>query len=269
MDELRLIDTHCHLNLPEYREDYHYVATRALDEGIGINNVGCDYASSARAVEIAQEYLAEPVWASIGQHPTDSSEIFDEKKFEELARSSDRVIAIGETGLDYYRLPAGEDNSEEIARQKKTFLAHMELAHKLGLPLIIHCRDAHEDVTALLMHQSGVPAEGVAPKERGVMHCFTGTLQQAQSYIDLGFLISFTGIVTFATQYDEIIAALPLEKILIETDAPFLTPTPNRGKRNEPVYVERVAEKIAEIKGISVGDVAVQTTKNARRLFGV
>ncbi|MBI4239728.1 TatD family hydrolase, partial [Candidatus Uhrbacteria bacterium] len=168
---------------------------------------------------------------------------------------------IGECGLDFYRIKNLELRIKE--RQKELFLQHVELAHEVGLPLIIHCRDAHEDMSEILFARFG---KGKV-REHGVMHCFTGNWLQAQSYLDLGFLISFTGIITFASQYDDVVAQTPLEKMLIETDSPYLTPTPNRGKKNKPLYVRYVAERIAEIKGISFDEVARQTTENACRLF--
>ncbi len=265
-----LIDTHCHLNLSEFNDDYREVATRAWERGVGINNVGCDLASSKRAVLIAEQFQDKPIWASVGQHPTDTGEDFNYKEYIKLTASK-KVVAIGETGLDYYRLPKGPDREAMIRRQKELFFSHLDLAHEQRLPLIIHCRDAYDDLTELLMHRFATPSTHGVPslKERGVMHCFAGSWRHAQEYMDLGFLISFTGIITFADQYDEVVRNTPLEKILVETDSPFLAPVPHRGKRNEPAHVVYVARRIAELKGKSYEEVVKITTQNAKRLFNL
>lgn len=287
-----LFDTHTHTNFDAFKDDYKEVIDRALGENIWLINVGSDLATSKRAVEIANEYkeparLSHPpgwvvrtgsgggVYAAVGLHPTESGEDFNEQKFLELAQN-EKVVAIGETGLDYYRSQASEKlkvmSLRDISRrekslkkiQKELFIKHIELAQKVGKPLIIHCRDAHEDLFNLLTaNRSSLIASP------GVMHFFTGTLEQARKYIDLGFYISFSGVVTFAKEYDIIVKEMPFDKILIETDAPYVSPTPMRGKRNEPLYVKYVAQKIAELRGISVEEVAKQTTENAKRLFKV
>ncbi|MEK7103020.1 MAG: TatD family hydrolase, partial [Patescibacteria group bacterium] len=238
----------------------------AVENNVAVLMPGCDWESSKKSVEIANTYPDKPIWSAVGQHPTDTAENWDEDAYRQLAQSP-KVVAIGEIGLDYFHVPAdAHERDSVIASQKEVLKKQLELAHEVGKPAIIHCRDSHNDLIDILLHQYGIWS---GDRERGVIHCFTGTLNDAKSYIDLGFLISFTGIITFTDQYDEIIHALPLEKIMIETDSPFLTPVPYRGKRNHPRYVEYVAKKIAEIRGVSVEDVANATRGNAERLFGV
>ena len=229
---MRLIDTHCHIQFDAYDLDRDEVIRKCGEREIGLMIVGCDEKSSRDAVALA-ERIEHDAWCSVGQHPTDSGEPFDYKIFLELAQSSKKVLAVGECGLDYYHVSKDEnERREEIEKQKDLFFQHLNLAHELNLPLIIHCRDAHDDMIEMLVHRFGVQPEKATgspiksgmtenardDKLKGVMHCFTGTVAQAQSYLDLGFLISFTGIITFAHQYDEVVRAVPLEKILIETD---------------------------------------------------
>ncbi len=272
-----LIDTHAHIQLSQYDDDREKIIRQCHDEDVGMILVGCDYASSKSACDLASQYHSQGVWSAVGQHPTDTALPFDRKEFAELVKSSSRVVGIGECGLDYFHLPKDDTAPQLQEKQKGLFREHLSLAHESHLPLIIHCRDgstslatgAHDDMIQLLTDYlaRGGKEPLLQKREHGVMHCFTGTLPYAQSYLDLGFLISFTGIITFVKQYDEVVAAAPLEKILIETDSPFLTPNPFRGKKNNPAYVKYVAERIAEIKGISVDEVAHVTTENAKRLF--
>ncbi len=267
---MKLIDTHAHIQFDTYDdEEREKIITHCEDDGTGMMFVGCDYESSARALALAEDY--EETWAAVGQHPTDSGEPFSYKNYVTLARSSKKVVAVGECGLDFFHLSKAEaDRAEQIRSQKELFLKHIDLAHELHLPLIIHCRDAHEAMIELLLQRFTSTSSHPHPvPEHGVMHCFTGNMSEAQSYLDLGFLISFTGIITFATQYDEVVKNIPLEKICIETDSPYLTPNPHRGKKNSPQYVRFVAERIAEIRGISFDEVARQTTENAMRLFKI
>ncbi len=265
-----LFDSHCHLQFHQYDEDRESIMADCKDRGMGLLIVGCDTKSSENAVVLAGSHTN--IWATVGIHPTDSAEGFDYKKMKALCASSQKVVAIGETGLDYFHLPKEEQaRAEQIHTQKELFLAHIELAHELHLPLVIHSRDAHTDLLEILINRLTTPsAHGSHPqKEFGVAHCFTGSVLEAQSYLDLGFLISFTGILTFTHDYDEVVRAVSLEKILIETDAPFLTPVPYRGKKNSPLYVEYVAKRIADIKGISYEDVVRATAENTKRLFKV
>lgn len=259
-----LIDTHCHIQFSQYDADRNDVIAQAQRNHVGMIIVGCDYDSSVGAIQLAEK-IGEGAWAAVGQHPNDSMEEFDYEQFLALGKSSTKVVAIGETGLDWYRLPEGSDIEQEKARQHELFKQHIALSKALSKPLIIHSRDAHAELIDILNKSYETWKEG--DRERGVLHCFTGTLEYAREYLRLGFLVSFTGIITFARHYDEIVRELPLEKLLIETDAPFLTPVPFRGKRNVPLYVEYIAKQIAELKNLSFETVAVQTTKNTYRLF--
>ena len=266
MNEPWLIDTHCHLNLGQYSDDYFAVLDEALENNVAVLIPGCDFESSKKSVEIAEQYKGKSVWAAIGQHPTDTAEGWDEKAYRVLAQS-DHVVAIGEIGLDYFHVSDDEQERDlMIKQQKEVLLGQLALAHNLEKPVIIHCRDAYDDLLEILLHQFG---QWTGDRERGVIHCFTGNHADSQNCLALGFLISFTGIITFTDQYATIIKEIPIEKIMIETDAPFLTPVPYRGKRNHPRYVEYVARKVAEIKGISYEEVAMQTRKNAERLFNI
>ena len=261
MKNIILIDTHAHVNFNDFKNDYKETIKRALDENIWIINVGAYGDASERAIEIANEYDCG-VYAAVGQHPGTKEE-FDYGYFLNLARN-EKVVAIGECGLEYYHIK--DKNLQE--RQKEVFIKQLKLAREVDKPIIIHCRDAHEDLLEILHLEAELPS--------GVMHFFTGSLEQVKKYIDLGFYVSFSGVVTFpprkgetAGAYDEIIKNIPLEKILIETDCPYVAPVPHRGKRNEPQYVKYVAQKIAEIRGVSFEEVAEQTTQNAKNLFKI
>lgn len=266
---MRAIDTHCHIQFPPYDEDRAALIEECFTQDMGLMVVGCDAASSRAACYLVDNYPEKPLWASVGHHPTDNPEDFDETFFRDLAASTRKVRAIGETGLDYFHLDAQQSRDEQIHRQKEVFLAQCAIAHDLDLPLIIHCRDAHDDMIGILEHRFGSFADSPSTREHGVIHCFTGTVREAQCYLDLGFLISFTGVVTFTHDYDEVLRMVPLERMMIETDAPFLTPVPHRGKRNHPRYVEHTARAIAVARGIDCEEVLEKTTQNAERLFGL
>lgn len=257
----KLFDTHSHLNFPDFDNDRDEVIKRTLDERAGMIIVGTFASDSEKAVKIASQYGAG-IYSSIGLHPTGiRRDDFDANYYRELAKNP-KVAAIGECGLDYFH-----KNFKE--KQKNIFKKQIELALELNKPLIIHCRQAHDDVLDILSSYRGSML-------RGDIHFFSGTWEQAQKYFDLGFLISFTGVITFppprrtgTRDYDEIIKKAPLEKIMTETDAPFVAPAPHRGKRSEPLYVREVAQKIAEIKGISYEEAAKITTENAIKLFNL
>ena len=245
---LTLIDTHCHVNFAAYKDDMDAVIGRSLDEGIGMIIVGTQSDTSRRAVEVAEKY--DGVWASIGLHPShlhkqefhddgefDSvktrTEVFDPEFYRQLA-SHPKVVAIGEFGLDYYHLPPDIDEAQVHKDQINATNLQIDFATEFNKPIIVHSRDAHDDQFKIL--RLAVEA-GKLPR-RGVVHCFTGTLKDAQRYIDLGFMISFTGILTFSKELQAIAHELPIESIMVETDAPYLSPVPHRGKRNEPSYVK-------------------------------
>lgn len=292
----KLIDTHCHLNFNAYKDDVNEVIKQTLAKDVWMINVGSQTETSKRAVEIA-ECFDKGVYATVGLHPShlcetyiDEEEIekihvetrveeFDYNFYKKLAKN-EKVVAIGECGLDYTYLPKDCDRKTEINRQKQVFRAHLDLARELNLPVIIHCRDEHKDIFKILDEEKEQTrgACPLNPWRRGVAHCFTGDWKSAKGYLDRGCLISFTGIITFNVKEKlkekqekliEVVKKTPLEKIMIETDAPYLAPEPHRGKRNEPLYVRYVAEKIAGIKGLEFDEVVKQTTKNAMEFFNL
>lgn len=253
---MKFFDVHTHVQDSQYGGDRDAVISRAIEAGIGMVQVGTDLDMSKKAVALAVEYGGD-VFATAGLHPNDNKkEVFDYSAYKDLALSSDRVVAIGECGLDYFR---GADE-EEKRRQKKVFEKQIELALELKKPLMIHCREAFLDLIEFL---------SLFGWRSGVVHFFSGTVDDAQKLLDLGFYFSFGGVVTFARDYDEQIKFIPLDRILLETDAPYVAPVPYRGKRNEPLYVTEVAKKIAEIKGATFEKIATETTKNAKSIFGV
>ena len=249
------IDTHCHLNLEQFSGDYKESIQRAIASNVGaVIIVGADLASSGRAVEIAKEY-EKNVYSAVGMHPQDSrEETFNQKNLSDLLYSK-RVVAIGEIGLDY-----SGSNIDKKA-QLELLNNQIRLASLAQKPIIIHCRDAYDDMIAALMAFKDLP--------RGVVHCYVGNWIHAQIFLDMGFYLSFTGIITFTKDPEQIkvVENTPLERILIETDSPWLAPGTHRGQRNEPAYVVEVAQKIAEIKKIPLRLVEEQTTKNAIELF--
>ena len=260
---MSIFDSHCHPQMAQYDKDREEVIGRALEKGVSMICVGTDLETSRQAIELAQKN--EGMWASVGLHPNDNlNEKFEPDKYKELLQQ-EKVVAFGEIGLDYYRT----EKSEDQKFQKERFIQQLELAKELKKPLILHCRDgksgsmgpAYRDMIEILSR--GYTING------GVTHSFTGTLDEAKRFLDLGLYLGFNGIITFAQQYDEIIREIPLDRIFLETDAPFLTPEPYRGKRNEPVYVTEVAKKIAELKNEPLEKVTEQTTKNCKKLFGL
>lgn len=248
------IDTHAHLNLDQFASDYKKVIERAFAADVkSIINIGVDYSSSKRAVQIAKEY--ENIYAAVGYHPTDlKMGEYNEKKLSDLFYSK-KVVAIGEIGLDYFHDKVDKDY------QKELFIKQIDLANKFDKPVIVHCRDAYSDLIEILGAKEKLP--------RGVMHCWVGNLADAKILYKMGFYFSFTGIITFAKseELSEIVKFLPIERIMIETDCPWLAPEPYRGKQNEPAYVVEVAKKIAEIKGLTLAEVEEQTTQNAIDFF--
>jgi len=255
-----LTDTHTHLDFPEFDGDREHVIERAATAGVGaMVNVGADLASSRAAVALAEAY--PQVYAAVGVHPHDAKTLTKEM-LEELGAlaSHSKVVAIGEIGLDFYRDLSPRDE------QRQAFKQQLALASEAGKPVIIHDREAHTEVMDILRHW----VEG-SHKSVGVLHCFSGDLAMAQEAIELGFYISIAGPVTFqnARRLRELVRQLPLEKLLIETDCPYLTPHPHRGKRNEPAYVKLVAQEIARIKGTSLEEMARITLDNAQALFAL
>jgi TatD DNase family protein len=255
-----LIDTHAHLFDDRFRKDLPAVLERAAAAGVErVVCLGIDLESSRQSVEIAKQYPL--VVAAVGIQPNSAAEAKpgDWEEVVKLAESEPRVVAIGETGLDRYwdRTP--------FALQEDYFTRHIELARRLGKPFVIHCREAEADVAkSLRTHSSTGPL-------RAVMHSFSGDLATAKACLEMGLFISFAGMVTYPTAQNlrDVAKEVPLDRLLVETDCPYLAPQPVRGKRNEPAFVAHTAALLAEVKGVSVAELAEATTRNARALFGL
>jgi TatD DNase family protein len=251
-----LFDTHAHLHFPEFAGDLDAVLARARAAGVRrMVTIGTDVATSRAAAALAAR---EPdVWAAVGIHPHEAADA-DEAALTEIERlaSAPRVVAIGETGLDFFR-----DRSPREA-QTRAFTAQVALARRLGKPVLVHCRDAHAETLALLA------ADG--PLERGgIMHCFSGDVALARRCIDLGLLVSLAGPVTYPKPgaLPDVARAIPADRLVVETDCPFLPPQPYRGKRNEPAYLAITAARVAELRGEPLADLAGRMSENARALF--
>lgn len=253
---MMLFDTHAHLNAEQFDTDLEEVIARAKAEEVErIVVVGFDKPTITRAMELIEEY--DFIYAAIGWHPVDAIDMTEEDLswIKELS-FHEKVVAIGEMGLDYHWDKSPKDVQKEVFRKQ------IALAKEVNLPIIIHNRDATEDVVTILKEEG---AEEVG----GIMHCFTGSAEVARQCMDMNFYISFGGPVTFknAKKPKEVAKEIPNDRLLIETDCPFLTPHPFRGKRNEPSYVKYVAEQLAELKGLTYEEIASITTENAKRLF--
>jgi len=276
----KLIDTHAHVNFNSFKDDADEVITRAHDADINMFLVGSQINTSKRAIAYAEKY--KDIYAIIGLHPVhlvefyvDEQEVnfksrkeeFDYEAYRELALNP-KTIGIGECGLDYSKIDDVPGDNEEIKKhQKSTFRKQIELSLEVGKPLAIHCRDAYEDV--LLEIRKFISDTGKTPK--ALMHCYLGTKELAKEFIKLGFYISFSGIITFknAGELGEVVKSVPMSRILVETDCPYLAPEPKRGQRNEPLYVKYTAKKVAELKGESSEKVFLETTNNAKKLFNI
>ena len=286
----KLVDSHTHIQFAAFKNDVADVIKRALDAGIWMVCVGSQKDTSKLAVDVADKYPCG-VYATVGLHPTHTDksfhdkeelcggeafsgrgEIFDYGYYKELARNA-KVVAIGECGLDYYKL----ENSDSKKKQEIAFVQQIELASEIKKPMMIHCREAFPDLIATLKANSyklqAVP---------GIIHFFSGTKFEATQLLDMGFYFTFGGVITFpprlaersrgeagSSDYDETIKQMPLSRILVETDAPYVSPEPYRGKRNEPLYVQEVAKKMAEIRGVDLEEILHHTTENARQVFGI
>ncbi|MBI4449450.1 TatD family hydrolase [Candidatus Uhrbacteria bacterium] len=309
-----LIDAHSHINFSAYKDDAAEVITRAESEGVWMLAVGSQVDTSRRAVEYAERFAH--IWAVVGLHPihlvdthVDLAEVGEEGKegiaFRTRAETFDlaayrtlaehpKTVAIGECGMDFYRIPDG-CNPEEVRRvQEQTLRQQIALAQELDLPLMVHVRDAnnhtnsrmdanlriresersaHEETIRILTETYGSWSAGPL---RGMIHCYSGTWDQAQRYLAIGFNISFTGVITFrptkkqlgqAEELWRVVREVPMDRFLVETDCPYLTPDPHRGERNEPRYVRHVAERVAELKGISFSEAAASSVENTFRIF--
>mgnify|MGYP001205246505 CR=1 FL=1 len=253
-----LFDTHVHLNVSHFEEDREEVIQRAKEAGVEwMTVIGFDQETIKKAIELAEKY--EWMYASVGWHPVDAIDMKEEDllMLRELA-SHPKVVALGEMGLDYH----WDKSPKQI--QQEVFRKQIRLAREVKLPIIIHNREATEDILTILEEEK-------ADEIGGIMHCYNDSVDYVDRCLDLNFYISLGGPVTFknAPLPKQVATYVPENRLLIETDCPFLAPHPNRGKRNEPAYVRLVAEKIAELKGISVEELGKITTKNARRIFGL
>lgn len=266
------IDIHSHLNFAAFDTDREEVMARAREAGVAMINVGTQKDTSASAVVLAEKY-PDGVYAAVGLHPihtaksfhdeeelgeggkefTSRGEVFDYDYYKKLALHP-KVVAIGECGLDYYRIENGKEKQEEIFRKQ------IELAIEVKKPLMLHIRSAYADAFKVLKTYTEVT---------GNLHFFAGTIEEAKPFLDMGFSFSFTGVISFARQYDEVVRYLPLERIMSETDCPYVAPVPFRGKRNEPAYVVEVIKKIAEIRNEDFETIRAQLLTNAVRFFGL
>lgn len=288
-----LIDTHAHVNFNAFKDDSPEVLKRTLAGGVWMINVGSQYDTSARAVKMADNF-PEGVYAAIGLHPIHlesailkgrvdkeeieiktREEVFDYEKYKALAfkdgKRNKKVVAIGEVGFDYWYSPKTKVRIAEFKeRQRLAFLEQLDLAKELNLPVMIHCRLAHEELLHSLREKikewGGNPIGGVS-------HCFVGTLEEAKEYLKLGFHISFNGLIfkkiAGLPDPEEIIKEIPPDRILVETDCPYLTPPQEDGKRNEPLFINHIVEKIAQIKKIGFDEASEITVRNAKKLFGI
>lgn len=284
--ELKYFDAHTHVQFAAFDEDREAVFARAREAGVGMNLVGTQQDTSQAAIDCANSH--EGVWASVGLHPIHTSksfhdakelgrsfvnlpdgkagasagregfvsrgEAFDFAAYEAMARE-EKVVAIGECGLDYFRL-----DEETKKTQMEAFVAQVELANVVNKPLMLHIRDAYDDALKLIKSHA---------KVQGDVHFFAGGWETAKQFLELGFTLSFTGVITFARSYDKVVRNTPLDMILSETDAPYVTPVPHRGKRNEPMYIPDIVRAIAKIKGLGEEEVREQILKNTQRVFSL
>lgn len=299
-----LFDIHSHINFNAFKDDGDEVIKKTLDAGVWTILVGSQYDTSKRAIEYAEKY-EKGIYAAVGLHPFHLTEQdidmneegsinnltllrdrvkmlkdknsnrasnqkiksrvekYDFEKYLSLAQSSKKVVAIGECGLDYYKSAKNDKKSQNL--QKQTFEKQIELALKLNKPLIVHCREAYNEVFEILKKFKSRAGN----KLRGDIHCFLGNWNEAKKYFDLGFSVSFTGIITFTNAHNEVIKKSPLERIMIETDSPYLAPVPYRGKRNEPIFVKEICRRIAEIKNLDFEKVAEITAENGLKMFEI
>ena len=252
-----MFDTHAHIDDRAFREDRDILLEGLADKGVQlVMNPGCSLESSRNAVALAEKYPF--VYAAVGSHPDVANEVNETvlDEYRKLCKLCDKVKAIGEIGIDYHY--------EDIPRQLqlKAFRMQMELAEELNLPVIVHEREAHEDGMAVVWE---------FPKVTGVFHCYSGSAEMARQLVDKGWYIGFTGVLTFknARKAVETAASLPLDRIVLETDCPYMAPDPFRGKRNDPGYLFRMAEKLAEIRGMDVEEIKMITTENGKRLYRI
>jgi len=256
-------DIHSHLNDEAFDQDRDQAISRLRETNTWTITVGTDKEMSKKAAEMT--LLDDGLFAAIGTHPTDNTkEDFDSVYYTDLVDQFPKVVAIGECGLDYFRTPQ-EKRIKEKKRQRELFEEHIELAASQNIPLMIHCRDAHQDLIEILRSKKNEYGEEL----RGNIHFFADTIKTARQYMDLDFTMSFTGVITFAKEYHEVLAYLPISHIMSETDAPYVTPVPFRGKRCEPIHVAEVVKKIAEVRQEPLEKIQKTLVDNAFRVFDI
>lgn len=281
---MKFVDCHTHVQFGAFEKDYKKVILRALENNVFLINVGTQKDTSRRAVEVAHEFQ-EGVYATVGIHPihtdkshhdadelgeTDKSVVFtsrgEEFDFEYYKKFAldPKVVAIGECGLDYYRMMTNDNDDDGKRKQKAVFGEHIRLAREVKKPLMIHCREAYKDLMEILDS-----SRQILNSPAGIVHFFSGTKDDAKKLLDLGFYFTFGGVITFVRDYDEVVKYIPIDRILSETDAPYVTPAPYRGKRNEPAYVIEVVKKLAELKEVSLEEMKERVWENACGIFGV
>jgi TatD DNase family protein len=258
---MKYIDIHCHLDFPDYEPDKEEVFARLREQEVGAITIGTQLEDSKKAVEIAEAH--DNVWACIGVHPHETSDevrVTSDEEWKKLV-ASPKVVGIGECGLDYFKL----DDESKKEKQKDIFIEQIAFALEHDKPLMLHCRESYDDVLDILESYKKVEGD----KLRGNSHFFAGNVEQAKRFLDIGFTVSFTGVITFTHDYDEVIKYLPQDMIMSETDAPFVAPVPYRGKRNEPVYVIEVVKKMAEIRGEEIEKLNNGIMENCKRVFRI
>jgi TatD DNase family protein len=251
----KYIDAHAHVNFPEYEKDREEVILEAEKKGIIIVNVGTDLETSKAVVALSEKY--ENCYAIIGLHPT-HNEKFNYEEFKKLA-GNPKVVAIGECGLDFFREPFNKEKQEKVFKQQ------IDLALEVGKPLMIHARNSYKEILTIL--DNYLMSDGL--KLRGNVHFFAGTVEEGAEFIKRGFTLSYTGVITFAKEYKDLVTATPNESILSETDCPFVTPVPYRGQRNSPLNIPLIVAKMAEIKGIPEESMSSTIRENFSRLFNI
>jgi TatD DNase family protein len=278
---MQFIDTHAHVNFNAYKKDGEEILQKALNEGVLVVNVGSQYSTSQRAIEYAHKFETG-IWAIVGIHPIhldkktvhiDSEELdsvleikangedYDAEKYLELAKD-EKVVAVGEVGLDYHHFEENENVEPMKEKQKEVLIKFIELANLVNKPVMLHCWDGYDDLLEIL--------EKHPVNKRGIVHSFIGSYKTANKFIEFGYKIGLNGIITYGESYNRLIKEIDLKNIVIETDCPYLTPRPlEKEKRNEPIFVKLVAEKIAEVKEISIEEVARITTENAKKIFDI
>ena len=252
-----IFDSHAHYDSQQFDEDRHELLSSMQENGVGtIINSGADWDSVTEVIELAEKYPF--VYAAVGLHPDEVGDLNEERfAYMKSQCQKEKVVAVGEIGLDYY----WDNEAHDV--QKKWFIRQLELARELDLPVIVHSRDAAEDTLKIMKEK----AQGL----RGVIHCFSYSKELAREYVKMGFHIGVGGVVTFKNgkKLKEIVEEIPLERILLETDCPYLAPVPFRGKRNSSLYIPYIAEEIANIKGVTYEEVVAQTEENGKMLFGI